>query len=349
MNHWFVLFLLTATMVLPHPGSAQSPAQNQQTSEGPMLRFTPEMARGLARQYVRNMLVRRYELDPSKVEEATEITARRFMAMAHQLDGRGAELIEYMAGQMVAMQTEGREQDGLTPALGKGIGDRLLPFVPALRDLVRDVSSDVRPMLSFKQQLKLTGDVAMAATAINAFEENMQRWSKGGAQPYDNPFEQQRVAVQKEEDGLSRQAKNAEKSARGNVEAGEWRLWKSYVEDAKKLYELDASQAATAESLLREYTARAETLAADATWRDQMYRNRLWWWMLMNMRQGWGHLLWHRLEAQQQMWNEPIRQLAVDFKTRIDQIPTAAQRNAADRRIEALLAEKGLTSTEASP
>jgi hypothetical protein len=200
-------------------------------------------------------------------------------------------------------------------------------------------------MLSFKQQLKMTADVAMAGTAINAFEQNMQLWSKGQGNPFGDPFrpsdDEQPRTLNKE--GLSQEAAQAKKLAQSNAEMGEWREWKKYVADAVKLYDFDASQTATAESLLREYTQRAETAAADAGLKDQTYRNRLWWGMLIRTRNGWSSLLWTRLEDQAKDLQRPIAQLGKEFKIQIDAIPTAAQRAAADKKIRNWLAERGIS------
>lgn len=346
-----LLALVGATAWAQNPPPAQ-PAPRRQADDGtPGVRFTPEMARGIARLYAKNVLTRRYELEEGKVDQATEAVARRFMAMAHQVDAQGAEFVEYVMSEAIKSEAEGRNQAGLSSEMGRGIAERVLPVMPQIRDLLRDVSGDIRPMLGFKQQLKLTADMALAGTALNAFEQNMQRWSKGEAKPFENPFESQNAPpnVQKEADGTSKQFKSAQKTAEASLKLTRSSDWKKYVEEATKLYGFDASQSATAQSLLREFTQRGESLMQDTTWRDGMYRNRMWFSMLRASGMGWGSLLWDRLEEQQRQMSDPIDQLELDFKTRVDQIPTAAQREAADRHIESLLAEKGLKLTEAKP
>jgi len=158
------------------------------------------------------------------------------MALAHRVDGQAVELFDFVSNQIMLAEAEGRIQGGMPQELQKGIAERMLPVLPQVRDLVRDVSGDVGPMLSFKQQLKLTGDVAMAGTAINAFEQNMQLWSKGQGNPFGDPFrkdEDQPAPLDK--DGLSKQASQAKKTAKSNAEGGEWREWKKYVQDAPSI------------------------------------------------------------------------------------------------------------------
>lgn len=323
---------------------AENPPASLSGSAEPALHFTPGMARAMAKRFTQDTLIKRYELDPSKSDEVSEKMARRLMALAHQTNDQGVELFDFISNQIMVAEAEGRMSAGMPPDLQKGLAERMLPAVPMIRDLIRDVSGDVGPMLSFKQQLKLTGEVAMAGTAINAFEQNMKLWSKGQGNPFGDPFRTSDDETPKtlNKDGLSSEADRARKMAKSNAEMGEWREWKKYVVDAIKLYDFDPSQAASAESLLREYTQRAETAAADSGLKDQTYRNRLWWGLLLNTRSGWSTLLWMRLEEKAKELREPVAQLGKDFKARIDALPTAAQRAVADKKIRNWLAERGI-------
>ncbi len=319
--------LLAIAAVAPAQAPDAPPAAENET----FVRFTPDMARGLARRYTHQVLMRRYELEEQKADELTEPIARRIMAMAHAYDRQGGEFVEYVMTQAIQSEAEGRQAAGLTPDMAKGIAQRLLPMLPAVRDLVRDVGNDIRPRLPLKQQLKLMGDMAMAGTAINAFEQNLHRWENGEVDPFGNPF-QPAEAPQRESDGTSREFKRAQKMANDSLESA-WAGWKKYVEDAKTLYDFDASQAGTADSLLREYTERAATLAKDPQYREHVYRNRLWWAIMMNTRMSQGNPLWFRLEDQLPELQDGVTQLELELKRRIDEIPTAAQRDAADRKI----------------
>jgi hypothetical protein len=310
-------------------GQAADQAENPDPE--PVVRFTPEMARGLARRYTRQVLMRRYELDEKKADELAEPVARRIMAMAHAHDDRGGEFVEFVMSQAIRAEAEGRSGAGMTPEVAKGIAERILPMLPAVRDLVRDVGNDIRPKLPFKQQFKLMGDMAIAGTAINAFEQNLHRWERGEVDPFGDPFRSQE-APQKEADGTTQQLKRARKSAADHIESA-WKPWAAYVEDVKKLYDLDASQAATADSLLREYTERASHLAADQQWRDRMYQNRLWYSLMQNLRMSHANPLWFRLEDQLPELMDPIARLELELKRRLDELPTVAQRAAADQKV----------------
>jgi len=167
------------------PAEAGSPA-DQPTSFG--IRFTPGMARSLAGGYVR-MLTERYELDPSKVDQTEDAVARRFMALAHRLDDEGfGEALEGMVEGILAGQMDAGRQDGMNLKSAQAMAEGLKPVMPAIREMIRGVAQDVRPMLAAKQQIKFGADLLTFNTAMDAFEQNLDRWSRGEIQPYENPF-----------------------------------------------------------------------------------------------------------------------------------------------------------------
>ncbi len=339
-----MLVLLFSFPVLAQSNIPQPPPSTESPNDAGV-RLTPGMARAVAQLYTKEVLMRRYQLDEAKSKDASEAIARRLMATAHTIDAQGADFLQYVIGQSIQSRVENRSGPPITPEMGKGIGERLLPMLPAVRDLVSNVGQDIRPMLSLKEQLRLTGDMMLAGTALNALEQNMQLWSRGEVDPLGNPFESKDNTVEKEPDGKSRVLKNARGQAQRGIDSGKWDTWKNYVEEAKKFYGFDASQTATAESLMREFTERAKAVTQDPQWRDRKYRGGLWSGMLWGLNEARNGPLPYLLEAQTWESNLPIDALDQEFKHRIDEIPTAAQRTAAEERITALLAEQGLSGT----
>jgi hypothetical protein len=117
----------------------------------------------------------------------------------------------------------------------------------------------------------------------------------------------------------------------------------------QKLYNFDAAQTATAQSILREYTEREERLMADPSWRDLNYRGKLWQNLSQQLPNSWMHPLRTLVEDQQAearlSWND----LEEQFKARLESVPTTAQRRAAAEKVEALLQEKKLKPAETQP
>ena len=336
------------------PAWAQAPAANGPPDD-PMaapseygIRMTPGMARALSKEIVKDVFVRRYELDEAKVDQASELMARRLMQYAHQNEEGGQELFEFFFSEMTNRVAGSRGQDsGLPREVMQGLGTRLLPVMPSIRETANGIMQDVRPLLSFKQQLKLTGEVAMVNVALDAFEKNMQSWAKGDADPFSDPFRSEETDLKKDDKGETRASRNAKTSAEAQSKAPPWSDWGDYVEEAKKYYELDPSQAAAADSLLREYQERAQfAMGGEAGWHDKAYRNRLLCSMTSSLRGRWGNPLRVLLDRDFERLKEPVAALANEMKLRIEQIPTQAQREAAERRMLMALKEKGFNLEE---
>ncbi len=309
------------------------------------IRFTPKMARGMSDIFARHVCVHHYKLDESRVDEASEAIARRLMELAHanDRDQRGQELAEFAIGEVfneLAKSRNGRGLDGLPRNLGMGIGKRILPMMPDLRECVRNVGQDLRPMLAMKEQLKLGRDLILIKTGLDAFEANMKLWAAGDVDPHANPFEPRDKEIETDENGESQALKMARSRAQDDLEK-QWSEWEKYVEQAKAFYEFDESQSATAGSVLRELTERARSVVQDETWHKQAYRNRVWASMFWALRLGRNNPLRECIEEHYREMAQPIKDLEEELKHRIDQIPTQAQRGAAQQRIMAALIEQG--------
>ena len=331
------------------PGAGRS-AMDRPTELG--VRFTPGMARAMARMFTEEVAAKRYNLPAGKLDEATEGVARRLMSMAHKLDEAGYnERVEHLAAEFIrgqiSEQGEG-DQGILKPEVAKAISEAARPFMPVFREMVQGVSKDIRPMLAAKDQLTFAGDLMGMTTALDIFDKTMQRWEKGEVRPYENPFSEDEKEIKKDGNGQSERYNNAKQAAQREIDNAESNQWKRYVEEAKKFYGLDEAQSNSADSVLRECLERAQALTQDTQWREKVFRNRVWFQMLWELRVGPNHPLRTHLENAHDAMLQPIRAIGDDLKLRIDAIPTQAQRAAADERILKLLVAQGFQEPSAS-
>ncbi|MGB4259885.1 MAG: hypothetical protein WBL15_19475, partial [Phycisphaerae bacterium] len=165
-----------------------------------------------------------------------------------------------------------------------------------------------------------------------------------------NPFENPEDRFKKDETGQTRVLKNVRSRAEARSNRPIGGEWDQYVEEAKKYYQLDASQAAVADSLLRDYKERAKVaVGGEREWQARVYRNRLWWGISITLPGQWNHPLRLLLDREAQRIDEPLAALGDELKERIEAIPTQAQREAAEQRIQLALKEKGLLFEEPAP
>jgi hypothetical protein len=316
----------------------------------PGVRFTPGMARSLGALYGREVLKNRYEIPDDKLPDAQEKVARRLMELAHKVDGPGQEILErFFAEQMDYQSTNPGQHAFMPPGYGKEFADKIMPMLPEVRRLAKNVSQDIRPMLGMKQQLKMAGDLMAFNTATDAFEKTMQQWSSGQTKDFGDPFNKQpdKQEIKKDKDGISEELKQIRQyTQRAKPRADQW---KHYLNQFKKLYQLDAAQSATADSILREYTDREKALATDEGSIDRLYRAELWLQMIYRLREGWMNPARSLLEDEIAACKAPVDQLETEFKTRLESIPTRDQRRAMEKKINDLLKEKHLVASETQP
>lgn len=349
------LHLLSAVTLCALPASAQDrapPATGQDPMARPTeygIRITPRMARGISSLVAKHVFTGHYQLPEDRVEEASETLARRLMELAHAADegARAQDLAEFALGELFGeMGRTGHDMDGLPRRMGMGIGQRILPLLPAVRAFIKNIGQDLRPMLPVKEQLKLGRDLMAAKAGLDVFEKNMELWAAGDVDAYANPFEPRDKPIELNENGESQALKRARKQAERDINREQWSEWEKYVKEAKQFYELNDAQAATADSILREMIERAEELIRDEAWRQRAYENRIWVSMLRALRMGRNSPLRDLLERRYRTVNEPIEALERELKQRIDDVPTQSQCEAAEERMMAALAEHGFDRTE---
>ncbi|MCP4249540.1 MAG: hypothetical protein GY778_21065, partial [bacterium] len=133
------------------------------TDAEPRLRFTPRMARGVAKLYTKEVLKKRYELSDERMDEAVDVIARRLMTAVHGSEKEALAVVEFYMTEgleMAADMREGKKElHGIPPDLAQGVAKRITPTLPAVRELIKNVGQDIRPMLPMKQQFKLATDL----------------------------------------------------------------------------------------------------------------------------------------------------------------------------------------------
>jgi len=313
------------------------------------IRFTPAMARGLAREFVRDELVRGYELDPAREQEAIETVSRRMMEALHSVDTDANQVVaERLVTTFLQAIQEGKRvghRPLFSPDLATAFGRDMQPFLPAVRTLVRDVAQDVRPMLSMKQQLRFAGELMAVHAALDGFETAMQRWVRGGAAPGEDPFRPDRQP-KLGPDGASDELRSARKKAGADNRVDSLcSEWDEYVKDAGRFYGFDEAQSATASSVLREIKQRAEALGQNDGLNARRHRYVFWdtlWRSLGPEFRGPNHPVHHLLTQAARSLQDALGVLDEELKQRIDRIPRDPQRRRAEEEMHTKLAKFGL-------
>jgi hypothetical protein len=333
--------LLVASGLLWAQVSASGNQSARAADEVVGIRFTPGMAKAIANKL--RPLLKHEEVPDDKQDEAVEKISRRLMEAAHAMDGRGQEFIGRFMEMQIARQMDGGSGGGgfMAPEFSKEFADRVLELTPAMKNFMRGFAQDIRPMMPMKQQIKFAGEMMAAKTAIDAFEETMKKWSSGDTEGLDNPFMRERK-VEKDETGQSKELQTALKSSQEHLDRFAISDWDRYAKNFKKFYGLSEAQCSTVDSILREFKQRAEQRKRDTAWRDRYYRNQTWINIFWRVPRGWNHPVLTMIKDDQEEACSWVEALSMEFKSRLDAVPTGSQRKKADARIEAALEEKGI-------
>lgn len=324
----------------------QSPDDPMGSPTAQSLRFTPAMAESIGR-VVSRRIFSRYELPEDKFEEASQAVARRVMDWAHQLDSpENRDSAENMLAEMFNTMADYSGPDrraGMMPGLAMTFARNAKPALAPFQEAVNLMARDVRPMLPLKQQLRLGTDLAAFGAAFDAFEERIERWEQGDVDPTENPFEPSDDRVKLNAQGVSSRLEQAESRADRMLDYGPQSSWARYLKNAIDYYALDEAQKSSAEALLRDYEQRAKAITRNEVNQQRKRQLLLWRTFWAPMTRGSEDAISFLIAQRLEEIDGPLRQLDSDFKRRVDEIPTEAQRQAATRRAWDLLAENGLT------
>ena len=336
-----LMFAALTAMTSPIMAEEAAPVVAEPTEIG--VRFTPGMADALGEFIAQEMIATRYELPEDQQAEAAQRIAATLMDVAHKYDKpEHSRAMEGVFEQIMNRQRgEGRLRMWET---GSTFGRDMLPIIPVVREAMTRIGGSVRPMLPAGQQLKMAMDLTLSLKGLEAFEQRMSRWSEGKIKPGESPFAPDRP-IRTDENGESRAYRMAKSRAERAADTEIIEELTTYVEDAKALYAFDDAQRASADSVLREYIERVDTLIAAPEFQDAMYANRLWDAMAWVLGETDPDAFFRdAVNAQHASLKSPLTDLADEMKRRIDAIVTTAQRHQAMHKVDDWLLEQGWSS-----
>jgi hypothetical protein len=324
----------------PPPAADQPAFEMKATEVG--VRFTPRMAYAMSDKFAREMKGR-YELNDAQVGDVKEIMATRLMRAVSDNAEAGRNVVEMLMENVI-------ENDGRFPReSAQEFARQVKPLVPAFRDFFVQTAGEIGRKMSVKQRLKFSADVAAATAGFAVFENRMAQWETGkiadevrlfGDASQDEPT--QAAPADPNETTEHREVRrNAENQLRWELDV-EGR-WSTYVDQAIEFYEFDEAQTNSAKAILKDVLDRAKAVETPE-WRKAVMENRIA--LNMSWRAGGGQFsqgpLVFRLESQRDQLTKPLIDLGKQLKSRIEDLPTSAQRAKALEKARKAFAAKGL-------
>jgi len=327
---------MVATVVAQQEQSEPQPDYMRPTERG--LRMTPGIARAVGSLVANEPLKRMYGLDEAAQAKAAELIARRIMQTAHQNQEQGQAFLEFAFASVI--ESQGR----FTPELGKRWADLSVPLVAPMRECWLGVVEDLRPLVPPEKQARYAADTIAGTLFFDGYTKKMARWQQGNVGEREDPFSnrhepkrQASASAPAEPDELAEARRTGERI----LDYQTARKWRQYVNEAVSYYQFDDAQQETAESILAELSDRAGQIKTD-DWQARALLNRIKW-QLGHRDMGLHNTPWYwRIEREWDDLMQPFNEMTRQLKLRLDAIPTAAQRAAAEKPITERFSKLGL-------
>ncbi len=254
---------------------SESPDEDVMRRTSHVVRFTPKMAKGLAREFVKEQTDR--PLDSAESQELEEVMARRMMNVGHRHAEDIAPFFEQMYVEMIKNQGESVTREG-APRLG-ALAEKA---APAFRTFADGMAEDMRPFVSdekYNELLELETNLTRASSEL---EEEMARWARGEIpeeDDLDHPFEifEQKMK-QAEEDQVDIQRSKLRKDLDQQSQWNYWQktpqAWRWFLRSLSRRCEFSDEQDAQGNEILRTYEKQAKEIMTPE-WEKRIQRNRL--------------------------------------------------------------------------
>jgi hypothetical protein len=259
---------------------------------------------------------RKFELTERQTDQFAEQLRRRWPAFLEERRATLQPLInEYLDARLA--------RDPPEPDVVRRWAARAEPVFKAFRKNIGDTYNDLSELMTPAQQSRLSLENIKINTKLHRFETRLETWQEGRYEESDW-WEPDATAEQDRPADHHVEASTAEDSpltAKSKIEE-ELQLWDHFVSAFIRKYRLDDRQSETAFSILRECKQRAWCYV-------EQYRAQL---------EHLERLLSESEEMPEQLRREtftmyaPIDAIFADLKTRIEQIPTRAQKEAVRER-----------------
>jgi len=275
------------------------------------------------------------------------------MQTARKYEEQGQNLSEAVIESMWSAMSSGKGME-FTPEMGRELGNRALPAMPALHELMDGFLTDAEPILPPESMEKLRKKMAEGQKELDKFDQRMQRWAQGQMKPGEDPFNDRSEEANpppNNQTGANAAAPRKPASpemqrAERNADAvlafagvNEWTMFKTQVET---YFKFDEQQKAKAEQILAGYRGKADAIMTPQ-WKESMRQNRI----KVNLRsqiKGMPTAPWFwRLEYEYAQSLRPVQEMGWAFKKEILALVTRAQREAALTDLSIQAGQQGLT------
>jgi len=233
-----------------------------------------------------------------------------------------------------------------SPEVAQEFARRSPALIKTGRDVIQALSDEAGRLLPPAQRAEIEDKLREHRLWLTKFERRMTRWSNGGADADERPFDVEREGVESESNNPSAEPM---RRSRRSVDWEMRRLgpesWSRFLHNAGEFFKFDEAQLAKGMELLATYKAKAAAIMTDA-WKTDVRRNRTQYYLQWTLQEQPTAPWVYRLERDYKRTIEPIRALERTFYEEIIALATPAQRAAALAAARDVGKEHGLADEE---
>lgn len=323
---------------VPEPVVGAAPPEEVMRPTTLGVRLTPEIARGIARNWIQEELGEELALDQQQEEQLAGAFSDRMLRLAHGNQERLQSFVESFLE--TALKTHGR----FSPESSQDFARQSGPVAPVMREFLDGVAEDARPVLRPDQLPRFEEELSRQRRAVDRFEQRVNAWSRGEYKEGENllqDLEAEYEADKRPGEQVSPELRRARQMARWSIRHLGTQEWARFLNAARFLFKFDAAQTARGDALLAEYRAKADAIMTPE-WKERIQRNRT----QANMRfalQGFPTGPWlFRLDREYETEIQPIHDLGREFRSAVLDLATPQQRTAVLADVRATAEKHGL-------
>jgi hypothetical protein len=258
------------------PAATAAPGEEIMRPTQGGLRFTPKMAKGMAR-----VIASEFSDDPNR-DKLAELLERRLWDMKEKHGQEAVVAIECLYETTLSQEAEGNLPDRdkahtttFDADAAREVSRKVSPGVKLFQEFWQGFLDDARQVTPEDELRQMTKHTQETLEMTRRFQEKMDRWSRGEVRPDEgllDGIDEDDIAAEKS--GQSKEYIEAEREVRWEVSRRSGMEWEWFLNQCVEVLRFDDAQKTAGRKLLEEYREKAAVIMT-TEWKARLLANRV--------------------------------------------------------------------------
>jgi hypothetical protein len=260
----------------PEPAATAAPGEEIMMPTQGGLRFTPKLAKGMAR-----AIAGEFSDGPAR-DQLAGLLEGRFQNMKEQHGQEAAVAIEHFYEAILSQEARGNLPDNnkakymsFDADAAREFSRKVSPGVKLLEEFWKGFPDDARQVVPEEKMQKVAENTREALEMTRRFQEKMDRWSRGEVKPNEgllDGIDEDDIAAEKS--GQTKEYIQAEQQVRWEVNRRSGTEWEWFLNQCTEVFKFDDAQKTAGKKLLQEYREKAAAITTKE-WKAKALANRV--------------------------------------------------------------------------